>query len=149
MWLKSFQRSLKEKWQPGARSAVWDQRQWRHKEAQQRIALVFHHTVAQLLFMAMRVRQDIQMAVAFLTTRSKSPGEDDWGKLKQVLKYPSGMREAALIAAQVWVALWWHIRWLEPATCFYRIKGRGIYHKKISMKHCFTDYQKDSANSHS
>jgi hypothetical protein len=50
-------------------------------------ALAFHHTVAQLLFMATRVRRDIQMAVAFLTTRVKSPGEDDWGKLKRVLKY--------------------------------------------------------------
>jgi hypothetical protein len=40
-------------------------------------ALVFHHTVAQLLFMATRARQDIQTAVAFLTTRVKSPDEDD------------------------------------------------------------------------
>jgi hypothetical protein len=50
-------------------------------------ALVFHHTVAQLLFMLMRARRDIQMAVAFLTTRVKSPDKDDWGKLKRVLKY--------------------------------------------------------------
>ncbi len=42
-------------------------------------ALAFHHTVAQLLFMATRVRQDIQTAVAFLTTRVKSPDKDDWG----------------------------------------------------------------------
>jgi hypothetical protein len=34
-------------------------------------ALAFHHTVAQLLFMAMRARRDIQTAVAFLTTREK------------------------------------------------------------------------------
>ncbi len=45
-------------------------------------ALAFHHTVAQLLFMATRVRRDIKTAVAFLTTRVKSPDEDDWGKLK-------------------------------------------------------------------
>jgi len=31
-------------------------------------ALAFHHTVAQLLFMATRARRDIQTAVAFLTT---------------------------------------------------------------------------------
>jgi hypothetical protein len=59
-------------------------------------ALAFHHTVlAQLLFMdswATRARRDIQMAVAFLTTRVKSPDEDDWGwgKLKRVLKYLNG-----------------------------------------------------------
>ena len=40
-------------------------------------ALVFRHTVAQLLFMPTRARCDIQMAVAFLTTRVKSPEEDD------------------------------------------------------------------------
>jgi hypothetical protein len=42
--------------------------------------------------MATRVRRDIQTAVAFLTTRVKSPDEDDWGKLKQVLKYLNGTK---------------------------------------------------------
>jgi hypothetical protein len=50
-------------------------------------ALVFHHTVAQLLFMLTRARCNIQTAVAFLTTIVKSPDKDDWGKLKRVLKY--------------------------------------------------------------
>jgi hypothetical protein len=49
-------------------------------------ALIFHHTFAQLFFMPNRARGDIQMAVAFLTTRVKSPDEDDWGKLKRVLQ---------------------------------------------------------------
>jgi hypothetical protein len=55
-------------------------------------ALAFHHTVAQLLFMATRARRDIQTAIAFLTTRVKSPDEDDWGKLKRVLKYLNGTK---------------------------------------------------------
>ncbi len=55
-------------------------------------ALAFHHTVAQLLFMSTRARRDIQTAVAFLTTRVKNPDEDDWGKLKRVLKYLNGTR---------------------------------------------------------
>jgi hypothetical protein len=55
-------------------------------------ALVFHHTVAQLLFMSTRARRDIQMAVAFLTTRVKSPDNDDWRKLKRVLKYLKGTK---------------------------------------------------------
>ena len=55
-------------------------------------ALVFHHTVAQLLFVATRARRDIQTPVAFLTMRVKSPGEDDWGKLKRVLKYLNGTK---------------------------------------------------------
>jgi hypothetical protein len=48
-------------------------------------AIAFHHTTAQLLFLS-RVRRDIQTAVAFLTTCVKTPDEDDWGKLKRVLK---------------------------------------------------------------
>jgi hypothetical protein len=55
--------------------------------------LVFHHTVAQLLFMSTRARRNIiHMAVAFLTTRVKSPDKDDWGKLKRVLKYLNGTK---------------------------------------------------------
>ncbi len=53
-------------------------------------ALAFHHTVAQLLFMCTRARRDIQTALAFLTTRVKKPDNDDWGKLKRVLKYLNG-----------------------------------------------------------
>ena len=49
-------------------------------------ARAFHHSTAQLLFLS-RVRRDIQTTVAFLTTRVKRPDEDDWGKLKRVLKY--------------------------------------------------------------
>ncbi len=49
-------------------------------------ANTFHHTTAQLLFLS-RIRRDIQMTVAFLTTRVKHPDNNDWGKLKKVLKY--------------------------------------------------------------
>ena len=38
---------------------------------------VFHHTVTQLLFLAMRARRDIQTAISFLSTRVKKPDEDD------------------------------------------------------------------------
>jgi hypothetical protein len=46
----------------------------------------FHHTTAQLTFLS-HVRPDIQPTVAFLTTCVKRPDNDDWGKLKRVLKY--------------------------------------------------------------
>ena len=42
-------------------------------------AQAFHHSVAQLLFMSMRARPDIQTAVSFLTQRVRVPDEDDWG----------------------------------------------------------------------
>ena len=62
------------------------------RELREEQALVFHHTVAQLLFMSMRARWDIQTAVAILTTRVKNPDEDNWGKLKRVLKYLNGTK---------------------------------------------------------
>jgi hypothetical protein len=55
-------------------------------------ALAFHHMVAQLLFMCTRAQRDIHTAVAFLTTRVKSPDKDDWVKLKRVLKYLNGAK---------------------------------------------------------
>ena len=43
--------------------------------------------MAQLLFVAMRARPDIQTSVSFLTKRVQKPDEDDWNKLKRVLRY--------------------------------------------------------------
>jgi hypothetical protein len=54
-------------------------------------ARAFHHTTAQLLFLS-RVCCDIQTTVAFLTTRVKQLDDDDWGKLKRVLKYLNSTR---------------------------------------------------------
>jgi hypothetical protein len=50
-------------------------------------AQAFHHAVAQLLFSSIRTRKDIQTTITFLTTRVKLPDEDDWAKLKRLLKY--------------------------------------------------------------
>jgi hypothetical protein len=47
--------------------------------------------------MATRAQQDIQTVVAFLTTRVKAPDEDDWGKLKQVLRYLNQTKELKLM----------------------------------------------------
>ena len=56
----------------------------------------FHHNFSQLLFLAIRERTDIQTAIAFLTKRVREPDEDDWGKLKRVLKYLKGTRHIKL-----------------------------------------------------
>jgi hypothetical protein len=53
-------------------------------------ARAFHHAVAQALFVTTRYRHDIRTAIAFLCTRVKHPDEDDWGKLKRLLKYIRG-----------------------------------------------------------
>ena len=60
------------------------------------LARMFHHAVAQLLFLSCRARRDIQTAVAFLTTRVKRPGTDDWGKVKRVLQYLKGTKHLPL-----------------------------------------------------
>ena len=71
----------------------------------------FHHTVYQLLFVANRARQDIQTAVSFLTTRVKEPDEDDWGKLKRILKYLNGTKHLKLTlrADQLKFAVHWYV----------------------------------------
>ena len=59
-------------------------------------AEMFHHTVAQLLFLCMQSRRDIQTSVSFLTTRVRRPDKDDWGKVKRILKYLKGTWSLAL-----------------------------------------------------
>jgi hypothetical protein len=53
-------------------------------------AQAFHHAVAQLLFLCKYTRRNIQTAVTFLTTCVKCPNKDNWGDLKQVLRYLCG-----------------------------------------------------------
>jgi len=48
---------------------------------------IFHRLTAQGLFLCARGRPDIETAIAFLTTRVKSPDKDDWGKLTRMMKY--------------------------------------------------------------
>ncbi len=72
-------------------------------------AMAFHRTMAQLLFLSARARQDIQPATAFLTNRVRSPGEDDWGKVKRVLSYLKGTLHMPLIllADSLTLSWWW------------------------------------------
>jgi hypothetical protein len=69
----------------------------------------FHHAVAQLLFALSRARKYIQLAVSFLTTRVKQPDEDDWNKLKRLLKYIRGKIYMPLIlrADILSIIKWW------------------------------------------
>ena len=47
----------------------------------------FHTMVAKGLFVTKRARQDIQPAIAFLCTRVKQPTQEDWGKLRRMIKF--------------------------------------------------------------
>ena len=50
-------------------------------------AAILHTYVAKCLFLCKRARPDIQVPVAFLTTRVKEPTEQDWYKLLRMLKF--------------------------------------------------------------
>jgi hypothetical protein len=71
--------------------------------------IAFHQCVAQLLFASARARKDIQPAVAFLTTRVREPDEDDWLKLKRLMRYIRGTIHMPLIlrAESLNVIKWW------------------------------------------
>ena len=57
------------------------------KKLPEELAIAYHHTVAQLLFLSQRARRDAQLPVSFLTKRVKSPDRDDWNKLVRCLQY--------------------------------------------------------------
>jgi len=81
------------------------------KKLSEEQADAFHQTVYQLLFAANRAHRDLQTVVSFLTTRVQAPVEDDWGKLKKVLKYLNETRYLKLIlgADAMNFAIHWYI----------------------------------------
>ena len=76
-------------------------------------AIVFHHTIAQLLFVSNLARRDIQTAVAFITIRVKKPDEDDWGTLKCILRYLNGTRYMKLTLQVENLSI---VKWLADAS---------------------------------
>ena len=50
-------------------------------------AILYHHLVAQLLYLGKRTRPDLLLAVSFLCTRVQSPDEDDWKKLGRCIRF--------------------------------------------------------------
>jgi hypothetical protein len=70
---------------------------------------LFHFNVAKLLYLAQRVRPDILVTVAYLTTRVSSSDVDDLGKLKRVMRYLRDTKDLALTleANDDGVVRWW------------------------------------------
>jgi hypothetical protein len=60
-------------------------------------AAAFHTIVAKTLYITKRARPDISLAIAFLTTRARSPNNEDWEKLHHLMEYLRGDRERPLI----------------------------------------------------
>jgi hypothetical protein len=50
-------------------------------------AMLFHHNVVKLFFLCKQVSPDIKTAVGFLCTQVKSPDNNNYKKLAQVIKY--------------------------------------------------------------
>jgi len=48
---------------------------------------LFHHLAAKLLNLSKCIRQNIQMAIKFLSTRIKDPDTDNYKKLTKVMQY--------------------------------------------------------------
>jgi hypothetical protein len=58
---------------------------------------LFHTFVAKALFLCKRARPDIQPAIAFLTTRVKSPDRQDWAKLLKMMGYLKKTRQDVMV----------------------------------------------------
>ena len=72
-------------------------------------AEIFHHLMAKLLYLCKCTRPDLQMAVAFLTTRVQNPDIDDFKKLGRCLQYIQETKDMPLIltASDPHVIRWW------------------------------------------
>jgi hypothetical protein len=57
----------------------------------------FYSVVQRCLYLQVQFRRDIGVAVSFLTTRVREPTEEDWFKLRRLLKYINGTRDLCLI----------------------------------------------------
>ena len=80
------------------------------KKLDKRCAELFHRYVAKLLFMSKHDQPDLQMTIPFLTTRVKSPDEDDWKNLIWLMKFLIGVITDALTLGgkgTIYVVKWW------------------------------------------
>ena len=62
-------------------------------------AEVFHTMVAKALFLTMRSRPDVRLAVAFLCTRVREPTTYDWFKLVRMMEFLKRTEEECLTLA--------------------------------------------------
>ena len=72
-------------------------------------AQMFHRIVAKLFFVCKRGRSDIQVAIAFLSTRTSKSDEDDWRKLRRLMRYLASTIDLVLTLKvdDLTVIKWW------------------------------------------
>ena len=61
------------------------------------MATAFHNIVAKALYLVKRARPDASVSIAFLTTRVREPGVDDWKKLQHLVDYFKSTTDMPLI----------------------------------------------------
>ncbi len=88
------------------------------------LAQCFHSTVAQLLFVTIQCRRDIQTAAPFLTTRVKKLNEIIWVKLQCVFKYLNGkiflsltLNSSEMSLMRWWVDVLFAFTWIIGVIC--------------------------------
>jgi hypothetical protein len=71
---------------------------------------IFHTITAKGIFLVKRARPDIQPAIAYLSTRVQNPNEEDWKKLKRVIKFLNGTKNDVLtLEADDTHIVKWHV----------------------------------------
>ena len=51
------------------------------------LKIIFHSTVAKLIYISTRTRQDLLTTISFLSKRVSNPTQEDWRKLQRALNY--------------------------------------------------------------
>ena len=71
---------------------------------------IFHTITAKGLFLNRRARPDIQPAIAFFTTRIQQSSEDDWKKMRRMIKFLNGTKDDVLtLEADDTHIVKWHV----------------------------------------
>ena len=90
-YVESMISNFPEKYLHGKVTSPWNENlfkvQDKSPKLDQKMAELFHTVTAQGLFLCKRARPDISPAIAYLTTRVKSPNQDDWDKLTRMMKF--------------------------------------------------------------
>ena len=78
--------------------------------------------------------RDIQTAVTFLSTRVKSPYEENWGNIKRVLKYLKGDKYMKLTFSSGTLSI---IKWWVDASDRKHMDCKGCNGAMMSLVKCY------------
>ena len=107
------------------------------------LAKLFHRIVAKLLFVCKRARPDIQVPIAFLSTRTTKSNEDDWRKLRRLMRYLQFTSNLVLTlkAEDLTVIKWWvdasyavHDNMRSHTGATMTLGGGALYSKSSKQK---------------